>query len=247
MTICEDATPIAADASHEARAGAGRQATALILHLTKTAQVELEANQELRRRLVEAEADSRAYRQIVERLQVARARAQDLAETRALMVRNSEDKLRRLGTALTSIQRTAASQDLLIADVLASPWWRATAPLRRLRGLWRRSVLYRPQRRKLAGHFHRAWFVREYPAAAILNEDPFTYFMAQGLARDLNPNPYFDMRWYLKRYTDVADLGLHPLSHFAAHGFAEGRDPHPDVSCAAYRARYRAGWGEESP
>jgi hypothetical protein len=71
--------------------------------------------------------------------------------------------------------------------------------------------------------------------------------MAQGLARDLKPNPYFDMRWYLKRYTDVADLGLHPLSHFAAHGLAEGRDPHPDVSCAAYRARYRAGWGEESP
>lgn len=62
---------------------------------------------------------------------------------------------------------------------------------------------------------------------------PLEGYLTQGLARGLNPTPWFETDWYAWQNPDWSDYSA-PYLHFLEKGRAQGRDPSPFVDIPRY-------------
>lgn len=68
-----------------------------------------------------------------------------------------------------------------------------------------------------------------------LKGDPAGFYLRHGLARGLNPTPWFVTDWYAWQNPDWSDFPA-PYVHYLEKGRHEGRDPSPFVDIPRYRA-----------
>ncbi|MGJ4727996.1 sulfotransferase [Luteimonas sp. SDU101] len=108
--------------------------------------------------------------------------------------------------------------------------WRATAPLRRIRGILNgRSTSGCPVygadvlRLHMSKMFDAAWYLAQYQDVAVTGADPVVHYLAYGAAEGRDPGPEFSTTAYLERNPDVKAAGMNPLVHLLTHGFEEGR------------------------
>lgn len=85
--------------------------------------------------------------------------------------------------------------------------------------------------------FDPEFYLRAYPDVKAAGADPYSHYLAHGIAERRNPNPLFDAAWYVSRNPDAARPGLDPLKHYVETGAAGGTDPSPRFSTRGYAKR----------
>ena len=94
-----------------------------------------------------------------------------------------------------------------------------------------------------SGYFNREWYLSQYPAVALLGEDPLSNYINVGRYLGRRPNPHFDTAFYRFAYHDVADERMEPLTHYLDVGRKQGRPCNAAEAEAIIEASY-ADWVE---
>jgi hypothetical protein len=181
---------------------------------------------ELRGQLAEAkEWQARETRRVVDLEDKAHAVWADYndATERAQRAETHADGL---AASLAILQRSLEQREEQINALLASRYWKLSAPWRTYRR-WRWKLLHLFRLKKENPLFDRDFYVRQNPDVRLNDMDAYEHYVRHGAAEGRDPNPLFDTDWYLQVNTDVRDSGANPLEHFYHYGAAEGRDPHP--------------------
>ncbi len=76
---------------------------------------------------------------------------------------------------------------------------------------------------KLRAYFDQDWYLKCNPDIALMVNDPFIHYLAQGWQEMRDPSPAFSTSAYLDLHTDVRDSGIMPFRHWVLHGIEEGR------------------------
>ena len=150
-------------------------------------------------------------------------------------------------------------------NVIESPAWRATSPLRmfgqRYPGVSRRVIGVAatgaaalkgelPARLRLRRQvradaetlatsklFDRDSYLNRYPDVARSGADPLWHYIWSGCRAGYNPHPLFDSAFYLRRYPEIVASGVNPLAHYLREGAAAGNNPHPLFDTHHYRGQ----------
>ncbi|WP_213460652.1 hypothetical protein [Thiocapsa sp.] len=86
--------------------------------------------------------------------------------------------------------------------------------------------MHRPsedERRAVAAHFDRGYYLASNSDVRDAGIDPLTHFLESGWREGRNPSRFFDTGYYLAKNPDVAAAGINPLLHFIWAGSQEGR------------------------
>lgn len=157
-----------------------------------------------------------------------------LADAGARAARTSaeaEARLREAANARRNLEIALAEERTRREALEASRAWRFTAPARRT-GQWVRKV-FKPRvgdqpldeigLLRQSSLFDAGWYLQQLPDGIAPYGSPEEHYLREGVARGLDPSPWFSTRGYLEANRDVEAAGINPLLHYVAHGRVEGR------------------------
>ncbi|MBC5851935.1 hypothetical protein [Vibrio metschnikovii] len=168
---------------------------------------------------------------VQERLETAYYQEQQLQQqVKAHSIKIASLTKRQRVSKLELAKALAEKQALVkqVNEYHASPLWKVTVPVRKLRqnSKRKRSQLLAEQALliELTELFDKEWYLKQNPDVAAQPElDPIIHYLRFGAEEGRNPSPEFNTEWYLKNYPDVAASGMNPLLHFIQNGQLEGR------------------------
>ena len=196
----------------------------------------------LRRALIERQAQIGAQNEMIaegaSKLAARQRALVDEVTTMTALGHQLTERTRELNRTLELITQLQAEAKSLESErvrckkeldaMYSSTSWRATAPFRLTRRLFRRLMMAFGDRRairviSLSGLFDKVWYLGKYPDVVAASMDPVRHYVLYGAREGRDPNSTFSTNSYLLQNPDVAAARVNPLEHYIRWGAKEGR------------------------